>query len=180
MNELLTMCHHKFWCFSCFVFAQMVISALEKSTGAEIRRYSSGDHEYSLRSWHFGPLMAPQQHWKTVMENAFPLKSKLWVKFPRFTRTLLISSRGKSSRTFSGPIMYCSVTCQCVRVIWYLISSTRAAVAAIRTLPGVWRPTAYREREREDTSDVTTETTAQVMRNERGAHLSGFSLQGLV
>lgn len=61
-------------------------------------------------------------------------------------QTLSMLSRGKSSWTFSGPMRYCGVTCQCVRVIWYLISSTRAAVEAMRTLPGWWKPTACSER----------------------------------
>lgn len=64
-----------------------------------------------------------------------------------FKQTLSMFSRGKSSWTFSGVMKYWGVTCQCVRVIWYLISSTRAAVEAMRTLPGWWKPMACRRYE---------------------------------
>lgn len=58
--------------------------------------------------------------------------------------TLSIFSSGKSSLIFSGPMRYWGVGCQCVRAIWYLISSTRTGLDAILMLPGWWKPTAYR------------------------------------
>lgn len=71
-------------------------------------------------------------------------KSLMWL-IHKGIQTLSILSRGKSSWIFSGPMRYCSVTCQCVRVIWYFISSTRIGVEAIRMLPGWCKPTACRE-----------------------------------
>lgn len=93
-------------------------------------------------------------------------------------QTLSILSRGKSSWTFSGPMKYCSVTCQCVRVIWYFISSTRAGVEAIRTLPGWWRPTAYTENVGMD--DVCSQKCQQSWEPSEGPHLSSFSLKPLI
>lgn len=50
-----------------------------------------------------------------AFNGSFPPKSTHLKWF--YIQTVSILSRGKSSLTFSGPIKYCSVTCQCVRVI---------------------------------------------------------------
>lgn len=50
-------------------------------------------------------------------------------------------SKGNISWIFSGSIIYCSVACHPVRVIWYLNSSTLTGVVAILILPGWWNPT---------------------------------------
>lgn len=116
-------------------------------SGASSERHSEGVRVDVAVSWcvqtcqHLIDFLKKKRHYGGF-NGSFPSQSTHPKWF--YIQTLSILSRGKSSLTFSGPIKYCSVTCQCVRVIWYFISSTRAGEEAIRTLPGWWRPTACR------------------------------------